>query len=99
MMSMALAAQTTLGDWLETATSGVWTAFGDYTLLGFGMVAVLGYLAWKYRPSIASMLFVSALVMAVLGGWGFISKEIIYSALIITGIIAGIGVGRMVGAI
>ncbi len=86
-----------INDLLGNVTSPIITTFGNYTLLGLGIAALLAFMAWRGALSLPAILFAAALVMGVLVAYSMIAQEVIIAALIIGGIFAGVGVGRWLG--
>ena len=74
-------------------------AFGHYTLLGFGIVILLAFLAHKQKIQLPVILFVAAILMGAMMSVSLIGAEIIYAGLIVVGIIGGLGVARLLGAL
>ena len=95
--SASAAVDYAVNDLLGNITAPFIIYSGSYTLLGLGIAAALAYLAWAGKLNVPSILFVGALVLAVMATYAFIATEVVIGALIIGGILGGVGVGRWLG--
>jgi hypothetical protein len=96
--SMALAAtDLSIDQALGNATSPFMASVGSPALLGILAAAALAYMAWRKQLSLPAIFIAATFVMAIMAQYAFISREWVYAALILGGIIAGVGIARWLG--
>lgn len=89
----------TINEALNNATSPFMVSVGSPALLGILAAAALAYMAWRKQISMPAIFMGATFVMALMAEYGFISREWVYAALIIGGILSGVGIARWLGMI
>lgn len=95
----AAATDITANQVLNFSTSPFITYVGSYELLGILAAIMLALLVLRSNLGIPALLFGSALVIGIMIKYTFIDTTVGYAALILIGIISGVGVARWVGII
>lgn len=99
-MSMALAAtDITVNNFLGNVTAPFSTATGNAGLLGILVGAGLAFLAWRMQVSLPAIFVGATLILGLMAQYNYISPEWVYAALILGGIISGVGIARWLGLV
>ena len=89
----------TINEALTYATAPFMIVTGSALLLGVLVAGALAYLAWKNQVSLPAIFMAATFVMALMAQYSFITAEWVYAALILGGIISGVGIARWLGLI
>ena len=98
LMGLAKAAtDISINSFIENVTAPSLIVSGSPELLGLMVAAILAYAAWKYQVSLPAIFVAATFIMALMVKFSFISEAWVYAALIIGGIISGVGIARWLG--
>lgn len=98
LLGVAMAAtDLSVNSFIGNVTAPALTVVGSPLLLGVLVAAVLAYMAWVKQVSLPAIFVGATFVMALMVQYSFIGTDWLYAALIIGGLITGVGIARWLG--